>query len=185
MSQPLGRWAGHSCEVLESLEVLRGGGPADLREVTLALAAEAASLVGSPIGREDLEAALASGRGYERFLSWARAQGAAPAWVGEPRLALAPCEVVCESSAAGVVSAVATRRLGFLLAEFGSTPRGLDAGVSLRIAARLGQRVEAGEELARFYVRPEHSEAAKAAAACFTLAESGAAPPLVKKLHIG
>jgi pyrimidine-nucleoside phosphorylase len=185
MSQPLGRWAGHACEVLESLEVLAGGGPDDLREVTLALAAEAASLVGSPLGAADLAGALADGRGRERFLAWARAQGASRDWVRQPRLPLAPCEVVCESVRPGVVAGVDTRRLGFLLAEYGRTSQGLDAGVSLRVSARLGQRVEAGEELARLYVRAEHAEAARAAGDCFTVADvAAAAPRLLRKLEI-
>jgi thymidine phosphorylase len=68
----LGRTAGNALEVVEALEVLEGGGPADLVEVTLALADEMAALAGLDA---DPAAVLASGRPREVFGEMVAAQG--------------------------------------------------------------------------------------------------------------
>ena len=76
MDRPLGRSAGNAVEVAESLEVLAGGGPADLVELTLALARE--MLAGA--GRPDVDpaAALADGRAMDSWKAMIRAQGGDP-----------------------------------------------------------------------------------------------------------
>ncbi|MCW2581592.1 MAG: deoA [Klenkia sp.] len=76
MDRPLGRAAGNAVEVAESLEVLAGGGPADLVELTLALARE--MLAGA--GRRDVDpaAALADGRAMDSWNAMIRAQGGDP-----------------------------------------------------------------------------------------------------------
>jgi len=76
MSTPLGRTAGNAVEVAESVDVLAGGGPADVVELTLALARE--MLTGA--GREDVDPAevLASGRAMDAWKDMVRAQGGDP-----------------------------------------------------------------------------------------------------------
>ena len=64
MDAPLGRAVGNAVEVTESVATLRGKGPADLVEVTLALAAEMLALAGIDA---DPAAALADGRALERY----------------------------------------------------------------------------------------------------------------------
>ena len=85
MEAPLGRAAGNGLEVTESIEVLQGGGPADLREVTLALAREMLSLAGVDADPAD---ALDDGRAIEVFDRMIRAQG------GDPEAPLAQAEFV-------------------------------------------------------------------------------------------
>ena len=75
MDAPLGRTAGNALEVRESLDVLRGGGPNDLVEVTLALAAEMLALAGLD---SDPRPALENGRALETFRAMVRAQGGDP-----------------------------------------------------------------------------------------------------------
>src|SRR6478672_6785740 len=84
MSQPLGRWSGHTAEVMETFESLAGEGPEDLMEVTFALGEEGSRLVGHPVSRREMEEALASGRALERCEQWAALQGADPAWLKQP-----------------------------------------------------------------------------------------------------
>ncbi len=72
MDTVLGRTAGNALEVAETLEVLEGGGPADLIEVTLALAEEMVALAGLDA---DPAAVLASGRPREVFAEMVAAQG--------------------------------------------------------------------------------------------------------------
>ncbi|GAA1478472.1 thymidine phosphorylase [Nocardioides aestuarii] len=76
MSTPLGHTAGNACEVAESVDVLAGGGPADVVELTLALARE--MLAGA--GRSDVDPAevLASGRAMDAWKEMIRAQGGDP-----------------------------------------------------------------------------------------------------------
>src|SRR5690625_7661778 len=73
MSAPLGRTAGHALEVRESLEVLAGGGPADVVELTCALARE--MLAASGVDDPDVEAALADGRAMDTWRAMITAQG--------------------------------------------------------------------------------------------------------------
>jgi thymidine phosphorylase len=75
MDTPLGRAVGNAVEVEESVATLRGQGPADLVEVTLALAAEMLRLAGLSA---DAPAALADGSALERYREMIKAQGGDP-----------------------------------------------------------------------------------------------------------
>jgi len=76
MNAPLGRAIGNANEVRESVEVLAGGGPADIVELTLALAREMLRLVGQPDA--DVEDALKSGRAMDSWRALIRAQDGDP-----------------------------------------------------------------------------------------------------------
>jgi thymidine phosphorylase len=76
MNVPLGRTIGNANEVRESVEVLAGGGPADVVELTLALASEMLRLAGQPDA--DVAAALADGRAMDTWRRVIRAQGGDP-----------------------------------------------------------------------------------------------------------
>ncbi|TAJ50136.1 MAG: thymidine phosphorylase [Herbiconiux sp.] len=76
MHVPLGRAIGNANEVRESVEVLAGGGPADVVELTIALAAEMLRLAGQPDA--DVAAALADGRAMDSWNRVIRAQGGDP-----------------------------------------------------------------------------------------------------------
>jgi thymidine phosphorylase len=82
MDTPLGRAVGNAVEVAESVAVLRGEGPPDLVEVTLALAAEMLVLAGiepdAQTARAAAAAALADGRALERYRAMIAAQGGDP-----------------------------------------------------------------------------------------------------------
>jgi pyrimidine-nucleoside phosphorylase len=183
MNQPLGRWVGHAAELMESIDCLEGKGPEDLVEVTLALCEEGARLSGHAVTRADLERALTDGRAREHFDRWAVEQGADPAWLGSPHWELAPVESPILARRAGRLAQVDTRQIGMLLVEAGagrSHPgAALDHGVSLRVDARLGDEVRAGQELARLYLRRDDTGLAARMADCFTVADEGEAPPLL------
>lgn len=76
MSKPLGRGIGNALEVKESVEVLAGGGPADLVELTCTLAREMLALAG--ISDADVEAALSDGRAMDHWRRMIEAQGGDP-----------------------------------------------------------------------------------------------------------
>jgi thymidine phosphorylase len=75
MDVPLGRAVGNAVEVAEAVQALRGAGPADLAEVTLALAGQMLALAGLDA---DPAAALADGRALAAFRAMVRAQGGDP-----------------------------------------------------------------------------------------------------------
>jgi thymidine phosphorylase len=181
MSQPLGRWVGHAAEVLEALECLEGGGPDDLREITFVQCEEVARLVGRPLERAELEAAIASGRARERFDRWIALQGAGPGWEDALRAGMAPHVVPVRAPRAGVLAAVDTRQLGLLLAEAGGgrlVPGStIDHGVALESLKRLGDPVTEGDELARLHLRRTDDRFAPRLAACYTISDEAAPPP--------
>jgi thymidine phosphorylase len=76
MNVPLGLAIGNANEVRESVEVLAGGGPADVVELTVALAREMLELAG--IRNADVESALADGRAMDTWREMIRAQGGDP-----------------------------------------------------------------------------------------------------------
>ena len=89
MDQPLGNAIGNAAEVRETIDVLRGGGPADVRALTVRLGAEMLVVGGVARDRRDgarrIEAAIASGAGLERFRLGVRLQGGDPRAIDDPR----------------------------------------------------------------------------------------------------
>lgn len=181
MNQPLGRWSGHACEVRETLEALDGRGPHDLVEVTFAQCLELGRLLGKPLMRADLEQAIASGRARECFERGLAAQGALPGWEEDERMRLAPAEHVLRADRAGTLAAVETKELGLLLAEAGGgrvrPGDAIDFGVSLHSTARLGDRLAAGDELSRLYLRHGDDGLAARFARCYHLSDAEVTPP--------
>ncbi|ERG69289.1 thymidine phosphorylase [Segniliparus rugosus] len=145
MDTPLGFAVGNAVEVAESVDVLRGGGPSDVRELTLVLAEEMLRLAGIDA---DPRAALDSGAAYEAWRAMVRAQGGDP---DAPLPKAAHQETVLAPRSGRVVAAdargigVAAWRLGAGRERQGD-PVSFGAGVLL--AKRPGDLVEAGEPLA-------------------------------------
>jgi pyrimidine-nucleoside phosphorylase len=185
MSQPLGEWSGHAAEVREALDCLEGGGPEETVRLTVELALELGRLLGESFDERGLRATLASGRAREAFARWAVAQGAEPRWFDAPELPLAPSEQPILAARDGVLCRVATRRLGELLGEAGGARRGaegeIDRGVALRYRGRLGRRVEAGEEIARVYLRTADPALVAKFEECFEIGERAVVPPLIRE----
>jgi thymidine phosphorylase len=146
MSVPLGLTAGNAIEVEESVEVLAGGGPADVRELTLALAAEMLALAGQPDA--DVAAALDDGRAMDRWRRMIRAQGGdpeAPLPVArESHQVLADRDGVLAEQDARAVG-VAAWRLGAGRARQGDP---VQHAAGIRLHAKPGDAVRAGQPLA-------------------------------------
>src|SRR5690242_5432912 len=156
MNQPLGRLAGHSHEVLESVEVLKGRGPEDLRDLSLELSAwmfflgERTKSVEE--GRRPAETMVATGQALEKFRQGIRLQGGDERVVDEPeRLAQARVHAEVLSSAAGYVNVTNCEQLGTALAMLGGGREKkedkIDHAVGLEFHKRIGDRVEEGEKL--------------------------------------
>ncbi|MGH3438987.1 MAG: thymidine phosphorylase [Sciscionella sp.] len=106
MSRPLGRTAGNALEVAEAVDVLRGGGPADVVELTVELAREMLALAG--ISGVDPARVLASGRAYQTWETMIRAQGGDP----EAELPVASHVHLVRARQAGVVATIDAYAVG-------------------------------------------------------------------------
>jgi thymidine phosphorylase len=149
MSVPLGRTAGNGLEVAESVEVLAGGGPADVVELTLALAREMLAAAG--LSDVDPAAALADGRAMDVWRRMIAAQGGSPD---------APLPVARETSdvpapSTGVLTRLDAYAVGVAAWRLGAgrarkeDPVSAAAGVEM--LAKPGDRVSAGAPLLRLH----------------------------------
>jgi thymidine phosphorylase len=169
----LGRTAGNALEVAEAMAMLRGE-PVDerLREVTLALTAEALALVGAAPSREEglvrAERALASGAAGERFARMVRAQGGPADLLERPdRLSAAPEQITVHPERAGTIQRVDARLLGLAVIELGggrTRPEdGVDHAVGLTAVAGIGDRCDPRTPLGMVHARDAVSAEAAAA----------------------
>ena len=153
MSTPLGRKIGNSLEVEESVEVLAGGGPQDVVDLTVMLAEEMLSLAGK--GDVDVRAALNDGRAMDKWNAMISAQG------GDPKAALPKAKfshvVTAESS--GVLSKLDALAVGVASWRLGAgrarkeDPVQFGAGIVLNKVQ--GDSVTAGEPLLTLYTDNE------------------------------
>ena len=156
MGQPLGRFAGHSHEVIESIEVLRGRGASDLRDLSVELTAwmfylgERSKSVEE--GRALVHELVASGRALEKWKQGLALQGGDPRVVDDYSLlpqAINRAEV--KSPASGFLSATNCLEFGIALAMLGGGREKkedhIDPGVALEFHKHIGDPVAAGETL--------------------------------------
>jgi len=148
MNQPLGRAVGNLVEVTEVIDVLKGEGPTDVRELTLELAKEVLTKAGQ--ASDDLEDHLSSGRALERFEQMVVAQGGNLEQLPSP----------AESSellavASGHIQSIDSEQLGLVVITLGGGRQmmgdTIDHRVGLEILVRIGDAVEQGEPLAIIY----------------------------------
>ena len=183
MDQPLGRLAGHSHEVLESLEVLKGRGPEDLRDLSLELSAwmfflgEKTKSVEE--GRRLAETMVATGQALEKFRQGIRLQGGDERVVDEPeRLPQARfrAEVVAEGT--GHVNVANCEQLGTALAMLGGGREKkddkIDHAVGLEFHKRIGDRVEKNEKVVTIHYNSDAklAEAKSLIASSYVVSES-------------
>ena len=195
MDQPLGRMAGHSNEVGESIEILRGRGPTDLRDLSLDLSAwmfylgERTKTVEE--GRRLAETMIASGQALEKFRQGIRLQGGDERVIDEPeRLPIARLNFHVTSSASGLITGTNCEGFGIALAMLGGGREKkedkIDHGVGLEFHKRIGDRVEIGEPLATIHYNSDAKLAeAKALIACsYFIGEKAPQekPPLVRRI---
>ncbi|MCA9239528.1 MAG: thymidine phosphorylase, partial [Planctomycetales bacterium] len=184
MNQPLGWMVGNAVEVNESVECLQGGGPPDLRELTIALGAEllqlAKVLSDESSARSAVTHAIDSGAALEKFYEMVRAQQGDPE---APRLVAPTIEV--PSPRDGCLQLIDTEQLGWSVIEMGGGRKQLgdpiDHAVGIEVLVRLGDEVTAGQPLARLFVRDAQREAVcRMVERAFEVGDEPlAAPPLV------
>jgi pyrimidine-nucleoside phosphorylase len=192
MEQPLGRTAGNALEVREAVEVLRGGGPADVRSLTLALTARMCLLAGvatdAAAAERDLAARLDDGRALAAFRDMVAAQGGDIRVADDPGAVL-PTAAVMESLPApadGWVAGVDAEIIGRVVLQLGAGRRRsddvIDPAAGVDCLVQCGDRVRRGEPLMRLHAATPDLIAAVRDAACGAVRLADAPvtrPPLI------
>jgi pyrimidine-nucleoside phosphorylase len=181
MNQPLGRMCGNAVEVQESLATLQGGGPSDVRQLTIELAADLLVSSGVEPTRESAVQTAAKklddGSAFEKYEQMIVAQGGDP----NATLQIAPASSV-GAKAPGVVTVVDTNALGLAIIAMGGGRQlmadRVDHSVGLEILVRVGDKIEAGQPLLTLFSQhPErHADAVRNA---ITIGSDAIPPPLI------
>lgn len=145
MSTPLGKTVGNALEVRESLDVLAGGGPADVVELTCELAREMLNLAG--VHDADVEEALKNGRAMDTWKSMIRAQGGDP----DAPLPTAKHTETVYADADGVITELDALAIGVASWRLGAgrarKEDPVQAGAGIEILVDRGQKVTKGTPL--------------------------------------
>ena len=180
MDEPLGYAIGNNLEVIEAIEVLRGGGPEDVKEVCLALAGmmialgqDGAAPTGNSYeydvkeynsfendlflkGKERAREALESGAAFEKFKAMAAAQGGDVSYIEDTEKfekAAVSGELTAEKS--GYLSRFDTAGIGVAASLLGAgretKDSAIDFSAGIRLKKKQGERVEQGEAIAVLY----------------------------------
>jgi thymidine phosphorylase len=162
MSTPLGLTAGNALEVRESVEVLAGGGPADVVEITLALAREMLDAAG--LKDADPAKALADGSAMDVWRRMIAAQGGDP----DAALPVAREQHVVTASASGVLTGLDAYAVGVSAWRLGAgrarKEDPVQAGAGIELHAKPGETVTAGQPLLTLHTdTPEKFDYALAA----------------------
>jgi pyrimidine-nucleoside phosphorylase len=157
MNQPIGYAVGNALEIKEAIDVLKGAGPSDTRELTLALGAQMLVTGGvansEKEGAQKIDRALKSGAALEKFAEVIELQG------GDPRvcfrddiLPAASCKSYIKASESGYVAGIDPEKVayGALFAGAGRTKKEdpVDPATGVVLKVRCGQYVSKGEILA-------------------------------------
>jgi pyrimidine-nucleoside phosphorylase len=165
MDQPLGLAVGNAVEVREVIELLNGRGPADLRIITLALAAEMIHRAGVSDTYHDAwqraKEQLESGAALSKFAEMVSAQGGNENVVEKPEQVLpdAATVVACRAEQDGYVAQLDARAIGEIAVTLGAGRRqvteDVNPAVGLVLTAKVGQRVAANEPVAFIHAANE------------------------------
>lgn len=194
MSQPLGRTVGNALEVEEAVQVLKGGGPEDLRQLCLELAGEMIWIGGRAEsfeeGKETARQVLSDGRALEKFRQMVRRQGGDDRIVEEPeRMGSSRYSRDVLAGRTGFIAEMATREIGRASQHLGAgrlrKEDEIDFTAGIRMHVRIGNFVKEGDVLATLYGadsrRLEEAEIIMEAAIRIS-AEPVAPPKLIQKI---
>ena len=160
MEEPLGFAIGNNMEVKEAIEVLKGGGPEDVKEVSVALAGMMLSLglenVSLSQGKRMAKKALSSGQAFEKFKEMVQAQGGDIRYVEHPEFFERDAfegEVLAAED--GFLSGMDTEKIGVAAGLLGAGRETkdsvIDMSAGIYLKKKIGDTVKKGEPIAICY----------------------------------
>ncbi|MCM2350107.1 MAG: thymidine phosphorylase [Bacteriovoracaceae bacterium] len=167
MNQPLGNEVGHSNEIIESIETLKGNGPKDLTDLSIALAAHMIHIAGvektfDKAHKKALEM-VSSGKALNEFRKLLRNQGGDERVVDDYSLlpmAKITTEIVAPKS--GYIKMFQNEKIGLLLIELGGGRKSksdiIDHGVGFTFKKKIGDKVKKGEVIFTIQHHPHQKE---------------------------
>jgi len=164
MDQPLGKMIGNALEVVECVEVLRGGGPEDLRELCLELAGWMLHLGGVARtvaeGKQQSTQLISSGQAVEKFRQMVQLQGGDPRIIDDAkRLPQAQHTLQIASAKAGYIASMQCEQIGTACVILGGGRErkedSVDPAVGIVLHKKVGDQVVVGEPLATIYYNAE------------------------------
>ena len=169
MDGPLGVAAGNANEVIETFEVLKGHGPADVEEVTRAQGERILVMSGrfdEQSARAALDDALASGRALEQARRWISAQGGDAGVVDDYSLLPQPRQVIeVRAPRSGFIAAIDTYQAGMFTVDLGAGRKKaddvIDYAAGVLFDRKPGDEVHAGETIARIQLGHAERDAAE------------------------
>lgn len=164
MNQPLGNAVGHSNEIIESIETLKGNGPKDLTDISIALAAHMIHIAGVektfPKALKKAQDMVSSGKALEEFRKLLRSQGGDERVVDDYSLlpqATAKTEV--KATKDGYIKMFQNDQIGLLLIELGGGRKMktdiIDHAVGFEFHKKIGDKVKKGESIFTIHHHPE------------------------------
>jgi pyrimidine-nucleoside phosphorylase len=192
MDQPLGACVGNSLEVIEVLDVLKGGGPADLRELCVELAAWMFH-VGRPEmsvagGKRRAEELIRSGAALDAFRKMIELQGGDPRVADDAaRLPQAKRTMEVTSPLSGYVVAMQSEAIGTACVILGGGREkkedAIDPAVGIVLRKKIGDRVQAGDALCTVHYNSEERMARAKALLESSYGIGDAVPPSTKLIR--
>ena len=164
MDQPLGNAVGNALEVMEAIEAMRGGGPTDLVELSLELAARMIALAQPErtveSAKDQAFKLLSDGSALKKFRQLIEVQGGDPTVVDNfEQLPIASAEFTISSPRAGYISRLCADDIGQAVMLLGAGRDRLDSEADLAVGIvlehKVGDRIQAGERLCSIYYNEE------------------------------
>ena len=164
MNQPLGNNIGNILEVKEAVDALNGCGPDDLMDASCTLAAQllvgAGKAASFDEGYQMAEGTIKDGSAFEKFCEFIEAQGGDAAYAREPqKFPTAPIEFPVKASASGYIFSMDTEQIGLASLVLGAGREKkedkIDLAAGIRMCAKIGDFVEAGQKIAVLYTSEE------------------------------
>lgn len=198
MSQPLGKAVGNSLEVIEAIDTLKGNGPEDITELSIALAGNMIYLGGKAVSPEEgikmAREALESGKALEKFREFVKAQGGNDGIVDDYSLfpeAQFKADLVADETFAGYIAEIKAATIGNASQHLGAGRErkedDIDMAAGIYLQKKVGDKVEEGDVIATLYTNDEDKleKAIEEAISAYTISTEPVEVPVLIKEYIG
>ncbi len=159
MSQPLGNYSGVACEVIESMEALKGCGPKDLMDVVYHLAHQIILMNKDEADDKKLQELISNGKAYQKFIDMIEAHGGSIEKFNELNYQNQHFKHTISADSDGYIESFQTKKIGEVLSSIGAgrlgNTDGIDNRSGLKVYKKISDRVSKGESILEFYCGSE------------------------------